>query len=259
MDPTSFDRQAPTFDARAGLPDGALAAMARAVAVEVLSPAAGWLVEVGAGTGRLGRRLEEACGAYVAFDGSFEMLSRTTWASAPRVQADGRKPWPFADGSARAVFASRALHLFEPEHAARQTMRLLGPRSGTALLLASRRRAAESVSERLRREMRRRLAKQGIFGKARGRFEKRLFEHCCQQGAAVIEPVAVSSWNSTVTPADAIANWRSKEGLAGRAVSPAVQAEVLEQLTAWAETEFGDLAEPREVTMAYVLTGVRWS
>jgi ubiquinone/menaquinone biosynthesis C-methylase UbiE len=103
----AFDGVAPSFERHRALPDGAPEAIRTAVlgAVEAASPR---LLDLGAGTGRIGIPFVAAGDDYVGVDLSFGMLSEfrrraADSGRAPRlVQADGER-LPFADASFDAI------------------------------------------------------------------------------------------------------------------------------------------------------------
>src|ERR1700754_696690 len=100
----AFDSVAPTFDRHRILPDGAPEAIRAAVlgAVDASPPR---LLDLGAGTGRIGIPFITARDDYVGVDLSFGMLSefkRRAAGGARLVQADGER-LPFADASFDAI------------------------------------------------------------------------------------------------------------------------------------------------------------
>jgi hypothetical protein len=70
--------------------------------------------------------------------------------------------------------------------------------------------------------------------------------------------VAVTQWTVTVTPADALADWRSKPGLGGREIPPSLQARVLDEVEAWARRAFDDLEDEERAPYTYVVQGVHF-
>lgn len=74
--------------------------------IEELLPPSGRVLDLGAGTGRLSRRLSERAYDVVALDTSAEMLKVTRAAAIPVIQADGFR-LPFRSGAFDAVVALR--------------------------------------------------------------------------------------------------------------------------------------------------------
>ena len=140
MHARTFDSQAATFDARAGLPADALEAVATAVAQFLPKGRNGALLDVGAGTGELGERLSELCPRYVGLDVSRPMLDvfsrRFLERRLPRallVQADAARPWPLRGETFDVVFSSRAFHRLPLRQAVDEVLRA-GLSGGTFLL-----------------------------------------------------------------------------------------------------------------------------
>jgi SAM-dependent methyltransferase len=259
--PELFDGQAEFFDRRTGLPEDCC----RAVALKVLEFAArdvaGLTVEVGCGTGQIGRWLVGPA-RYVGFDLSLNMLRefrRRLGAGENRpslLQADANATWPFADGSAGVIFSSRAVHLLEHEHVAAEVFRLASP-NGATLLLGRVERTPGSVKERMAREMNERLRLRGLKGRRGERRNRKLFEACAGLGAEILEPMPVATWNVSASPRQSLDSWRSLKGLGGLPVSAETRAEVLNGLEVWAAEEFGGLDEEFEFEETYVLSPMR--
>ena len=155
-DRANFDSQAHYYDQRVGLSDAAGAAIAQAV-LALAGPGPGDLVaEIGAGTGLIGRWLTQSVVDYVGLDVSRGMLTRFrqrlhAGSSAVLLQADGNCQWPMADGSARIIFSSRALHWLTRDHVVNETFRVAHPH--LAVLLVGRvQRHRDSVPARMQRD-----------------------------------------------------------------------------------------------------------
>ena len=257
-----FDAQAGTFDRRAGLPPAAVREIAAAVLAVAEPIADGVLIELGAGTGEIGAALAtEGRMAYVGLDLSLPMLARFAArlrkqaASAARIalaQANADRPWPLR-GRARIVFISRALHLLDLEHFARETAACSHP-LGCAVVVGRVRRDRESVRDMLRAQMRSLLAAHGVTGKSGERAQGRLLAALSPHGGEPRAPRAAATWIAEVSPADVLAAWREKPGLVGESLPPALQAEVLDRLEDWAQEQLGDLAVPRPAVESYELS-----
>ena len=61
----------------------------------------------------------------------------------------------------------------------------------------------------------------------------------------------------TERPADSLAAWRGKAGLAGSEIDPQIQRELLDELERWAIGNLGELALERPTVERYVLTAMR--
>lgn len=253
---TSFDAQAAEFDLRAGLSAETGRAAAAAVVALAAARPGDLLLEVGAGTGLVGRWLLEQPVRYLGLDVSRPMLEvfrRRLSAGAPLAQADAALPWPLPDGAARAVFGSRALHLLSVEHVVAELHRVGA--AGAACVVGRVERPPESIKARLAREMRRRLRARGFAPRSAG--GRPLLDACLARGAHELPRTVVARWPAAHSPRRALADWRRKEGLGGIVLPPGLQEEVLRELEAWAAAEYGGLDAELEVEEGYVLEGVR--
>lgn len=260
--PTPFDGQAPDFDRRAGLLDDDCRRIAAAVVSLAGVNAGDRVVEIGAGTGIMGRWFLDHPVRYMGLDLSRGMLGvfRRRAPGAPLVQADGARPWPFPDGSVRAVFSSRAIHLLPLEHVVEELYRVgqTGDQPGAALVLGWVEREPESVKARMAREMQRRLRERGFPARTAG--SRRVLQACRERsagGSADLPKTVVARWPVRHTARQSLDDWRSKEGLGGIVLPPGVQGEVLNELEAWAVEAFGGLDAALETEDAYVLEGLR--
>jgi hypothetical protein len=256
--PAPFDAQASEFDRRVGLPEEDCRAIAAAaLALADIRPGDA-LAEIGAGTGMIGSWFLAHPVRYLGLDLSRGMLevfrhrpgTRRPWLA----QADGARSWPLPDGSMRAVFSSRAIHLLPLEHVVDELFRVGAP-EGSACLLGRVERPPESVKARLSREMQRRLRELGF--QPRGAGGRRLLDACRERGARVLARAAVVRRPVLHTPRQSLDQWAGKPGLGGVALPAGVQQEVLRGLAAWAMETFGDLDGGHRSEETYVLEGVR--
>ncbi len=239
-------------------------AIAGAVLATTEPVADGVLLEVGAGTGEIGAALAGDGGmAYLGLDLSLSMLARfgarlralpASTVPIALAQADADRPWPLG-GRARIVFVSRALHLLDLERVAAEIVACCHPR-GCAVVVGRVRRDPDGVRGMLRRQMRSLLAAHGIPGKSGERAQGRLLAALSPYGGKPRTPETVATWTADVRPAEVIANWRHKPGLAGESMPPELQAAILDRLEDWARTQLGDLAVPRHAVESYELAVV---
>jgi ubiquinone/menaquinone biosynthesis C-methylase UbiE len=255
--PTPFDGQAPEFDRRVGLPEEDCRRIAATVLELAGARPGDTVVEIGAGTGMIGRWFLSHPVGYVGLDLSRGMLEifrhRRGIIRAGLVQADGAQPWPLPDESVRLVFSSRAIHLLPLEHAVGELFRVASP-GGAACVLGWVERRPESVKARLSREMQRRVGERGFPVRSAG--GRRFLDACRERGAEELPKTVVARWPVRHVPRLSIEHWRSKLGLGGTVLPPGVQEEVLRELEAWAAETFGDLDAGWMSEEAYVLEGV---
>ena len=258
----TFDEQAVSFDRRAGLPAGVFDSAARELVALSHLGSGDVLLEVGAGTGQIGLAL---CGLplrYVGFDSSSAMLDiferrlRESGRTASLFQADGNNRWPAEDGSVKAVFGSRAVHLLPVEHVVEEVFRVASP-NGAVLLLGRVQREKQSLRARLRQEMRDRLLQLGYSGREGQQTELAILDACVCRGAAPIERRGAARWPVQQSAAQTLASWREKSGLAGIDLPAEIKENVLSHLAAWAKDAFGSLDAIHSTEEKYVLEGVR--
>jgi ubiquinone/menaquinone biosynthesis C-methylase UbiE len=259
--PEFFDHQAAGFERRAGLPESYCSEIARAV-IEIGEAGAGDLVvELGPGTGQIGRWFDAHL-LYVGLDLSVGMLREFRarlgdgHVGKALVRADAQGSWPIADASARVVFSSRAVHLLDQEHVARELFRVAS-RDGAMLVVGRVRREPQSIRARMSREMNERLRERGFEGRGGERQNRKLFEACSQRGAKILEPVTVARWMVSASPQLSIDSWRSLVSLGGINVPSGVRDEILKELEGWAFKEFGALDREFESEDTYVLYPLR--
>jgi Methyltransferase domain len=290
--PTPFDVQAPEFDRRVGLPESVCRAVAGAV-VELAAARPGErVIEIGAGTGMIGRWFLEHPVRYAGLDLSRAMLEvfrrRPGAAGAGLVQADAARPWPLPDGAAAVVFSSRAIHLLPLAHVVAELFRVggravaagrdsrapgadsrgaagadsraagtdsLAAHGGAACVLGWVERPPESLKARLSRRMQELVRERGFAPRAAG--GRRLLAACGERGAALLPRTVVARWPARQTARQSLDSWRAKPGLGGIVLPPGVQEEVLAALEEWAARSFGGLDAEWRGEEAYVLEGVR--
>lgn len=261
----NYDRQASGFDRRAGVGADMAGAVARAL-LDIVSPRPDdVLVELGAGTGEIGRHLMGRV-RYVAVDSSRGMLAafKTTCgvqhsgrdasaASGVLIHADGERTWPIRAASVAAVFASRVAHLLDPEHLSAEVRRVCRP--GGLLLLGRVRREANSPQAKLRRRREVLLHELGITPVRASTDD--VLHWVASAGGARIASRTVASRLAQAAPTDVLSGWQSMTSMGGVELPEAVRGRLLWHLREWAGAEFGDPALPVPYTESYVLTGVR--
>lgn len=265
----SFDALAKTFDRHRGLPPDIAREVARAVLALVPRDARregpGWLVELGAGTGEIGRHLAIGPLPYLGLDRSSGMLARflRRLSASPAghlTVADLDRPWPLASATSCLIFASRTVHRLALHHLMDETRRTARP--GARLVLGRIRRPADSPGAVLRRRLRRLLAEEEDLQRRNAEAARaRLVAELAARGSRAHPPRPAARWRSRETPAAPLVRWREKSrsprpDLAGGPVPAERAAAVLDRLEDWARDRFGDLDAPHEVETTYELTVV---
>jgi ubiquinone/menaquinone biosynthesis C-methylase UbiE len=261
--PSRFDAEAARYERRAALPDDVCRRAAETALAAAGAGAGDLVVEVGAGTGLIGRWFAGHGVRYLGFDLALGMLARFAerrgaagGGEAVLVQADGDRRWPLADAGVRLFFATRALHLLAVDHAAAEVRRLAHP-AGASLLIGRLRHPADGPRERMAEAMRRRLAERGYAPRPGRRREERLLAALAAAGGERIAAWEVGCWEEARSPGRSLADWRSKPGLGGFEPPAAVKHEVLAGVEAWARATFGDLERAWPSPVRFVMEGVR--
>ncbi len=256
-----FDDQATRFEQRAGLPADHCRDIANSV-VEIGQVRSGDLIlEIGPGTGQIAQWFQQTS-AYLGFDLSRGMLresQRRLCNDAGNrflIQADANVSWPLASASARVIFSSRALHLLDHEHVAFEIFRVASD-DGATLILGRVERQHDSVRARMAKEMIDRLRRHGFEGRRGKQENQKLVESCCRRGAEALELRPVARWRVSTCPRQSVDSWRCLTGLGGIRVPAKIRDEILNELEAWAEKEFGGLDREVESEETYVLRPLR--
>jgi ubiquinone/menaquinone biosynthesis C-methylase UbiE len=258
----SYDDQAGSFDARTGLPQAVIGAVVEALArLAPLGPGS-TVLELGAGTGQLGVALAERAGHYVGVERSgamLELFRKRPFAGArlTLVEADANHRWPLDDCSATLVFGSRSLHLLDTGHLVAESLRVAEPR-GALICAGGLVRDPGSVRRQMRAAMRRILEERHrLTGRQGGDENRGWIDALAARGGQPLERLVVSSWTVEARPADSLASWRGKQGLAGHDVPEAIKSDVLERLEAWALERYGSLEVAVPAEEHYALWPVR--
>ena len=257
-----YDDQAARFDARAGLPADAAEAVARELATLTELADGQTVLDAGCGTGAVTLPLLRRPIRYTGFDQSAAMLdvfrahAADAGLSAELHVADGNARWPADDASVDVVFSARALHHLDPAHAAAEVRRVM--RAGGGWLVTGRvRRPPDSPKSLLRRQMRRMLESEGFAGRSHEAGAEAVFATLEAGGGRRVEPRTAARWTSPHRPADSIAAWEGKSGLAGLDVPADVKSRVLNGLRGWALASFGDLQRELEQEEHFELAAIR--
>ncbi len=258
-----FDDRADRFDRDAGLGDDSAGRIAAAI-MELVQPQVGEMVlELGAGTGEIGRHLSEVAPRYLGLDASVGMLAvgRNPVAAGPaggRVVAcdcDGR--WPVGDGVACCVFASRVAQLLDAEHIAREVRRV-GARV-VWWITGRARRDPWGYRELLRGRMREALRERGVEPRMSRGADSSVGAALTAAGGVAVEPVDAAVWMHRGSVSEMVGAWRDKRELGGVGVDRATRDAVLDEVERWAVERFGDTRATLESREVYTLSPVRFS
>ena len=243
----AYDALAPRFDRDRALPDGVGEAI-RAAVLAAAGMARPRLLDLGAGSGRIGWPFVAAGDDYVGADLSLGMLQAFAARSdrpARLVQADGLR-LPFADATFDAVMLVQVFGgMSEWQTFAGEVRRVL--RTPGAVLIGRTVTPDDGVDARMKRQLGVILGEGGgLGGKARENLE-----HLFGWVAAHSERQVVASWAAQRTPRQFIA--RHRTGARFAKLPEAVKDGAMRKLGAWAEQAFGSLDAASSETHSFEL------
>jgi SAM-dependent methyltransferase len=234
--PSPFDAGAPRFDRYRALPDGVPQAIRAAVlaATGVPSPR---LLDLGAGTGRIGRPFVAAADDYVGIDLSLGMLrefARHVAQPPPLAQADGES-LPFADATFDAVLMVQVFGGMDGwRRVLGEARRVLRPHG--ALVIGRVIAPADGLDARLKQRLAALLAERGV---AIGRRNVRDDVERSLGDVATRRIATAATWSAERTPRRYLD--RQRTGARFAALPAAVADETLAALADWAIATFGGL------------------
>jgi ubiquinone/menaquinone biosynthesis C-methylase UbiE len=243
MSISAFDTIAADFEGLRALPAGLPAAIRDAVWDALGPESAHRVLEIGAGTGRIGQAFLATGDRYIAVDSSAMMLARfaqkagaSYTSTVSLVLADGRS-LPFADGSFDAVLL---VQVISGSPGWRQILtdarRVLSP--GGAIVLGRATAPPEGIDQRMRTQLSFLLAEAGVDARRPGADRN---ESCDWLGASARRSVEVIAgrWEAERSPRDFLL--RHASGARFAALDQSTRDEALRRLADWATNTFGDL------------------
>jgi len=234
----TFDRSAASFERYRALPHGVPEAIRTAVRKFARNREQMRVLDVGAGTGRIGKAFVEANDFYVAVDASLAMLQefRKHSEAALLIQADGAC-LPFGPQSLDVVLLMQVLSGTQDWRGLLDEIRRILRHQG-AVVIGHTSHPADGVDERLKRELGAILEGMGIEAHEPKRARKRSLAWLESAATRNIH-VTAASWTGERTPREFLVRHRSGARFSG--LPPAIQEQAMQKLTVWAEREFGPL------------------
>jgi demethylmenaquinone methyltransferase/2-methoxy-6-polyprenyl-1,4-benzoquinol methylase len=232
---SAFDVTAPGFDRHRSLPDGVPEAIRSAVLGVIDSPRPS-LLDLGAGTGRIGWPFVAAGDDYVGVDVSLGMLRefKGRIRQARVVQADGER-FPFRDATFDAVMLIQVFGAMRGWRGVLAEARRVMRSAGT-LLVGRTTAPADGIDE----QMKQRLATiLDAMGAQRDRASRRAEALRFLAEAASESRVSAAAWNAERTPRAFLE--RHRTGARFAALPASIKDEALGKLAAWATATFGSL------------------
>jgi ubiquinone/menaquinone biosynthesis C-methylase UbiE len=235
---SNFDVTAATFDRYRDLPKDAPETIRKKISDAVGSRSLARVLDLGAGTGRIGKAFVQAGDCYVGADLSLPMLRefRARSAAASLVQADGQR-LPFRDGTFTVVLLMQVLSgAHDWRSLLCEVMRVLAPAG--AVVVGHTTAPSTGVDAQLKRQLGVVLEQMGITSHRPNKSRSESLSWL-ETRAARWNNMAAAAWTAERTPREFLA--RHRTGARFAALPVAVQEEALVKLTAWAEETFGSL------------------
>ncbi len=235
---STFDVTAANFDRYRALPKGVPEAIRKTVSNAVGARLSARVLDLGAGTGRIGKAFVQADGCYVGVDLSLRMLRkfRAQSAAAWLVQADGQR-LPFRDGTFGLVLLMQVLSGTRDWRALLcEVVRVLEPAG--AVVVGHTMAPSTGIDAQLKQQLTILLEQMGITLPG-GKKSRENALSWLEARATRRRRMAAALWTAERTPREFLT--RHRTGARFAALPVAVQEEALTKLTAWAEEKFGSL------------------
>ncbi len=235
---SSFDAAASSFDRYRPLPPKVPRAIRSAI-LDTLHPSVpARVLEIGAGTGRIGKAFVAAGDFYVGVDTSLAMLREfpAKLGSCLLVQADGRQ-LPFRDCSFDLVLLMQVLSgVGDWQEILKEARRVLRPGGGVAV---GQTRSPESgVDAQLKHQLAAILEELGV-AQHRPQESRRQALAWLESSSVRHVHCQAGSWNFSATPQEFLL--RHRTGARFAALPPVIQERALNKLRVWAETTLGSM------------------
>jgi ubiquinone/menaquinone biosynthesis C-methylase UbiE len=248
--PSLFDRNAATFEQHRALPSGALEAIRKTVReVTGIGPSAR-VLDLGAGSGRIGIAFVDANDSYVGVDLSLSMLQqfRLRSSAACLIQADGGR-LPFADASFDVVMLMQVLSgTHNWRNLLSETVRVIKP--GGSVVVGYTVTPPTGVDAQMKLRLALILEELGMKSHSSGKSREKSLAWL--QAASSRQMVTTgASWIAKRTAREFLR--RQKSGARFSALPPAVQTHALQKLGDWAAKAFGSLDEVFSETHSFEL------
>ena len=238
---SAYDAAAPSFDRHRALPDGAAEAIRAAILASIAAPTRPRILDLGAGSGRIGWPFVAAGDDYVGADLAGGML-RAFMARAenngrtPRlVRADGQH-LPFADATFDAVLLIQVFGGMRGwRRIVSEARRVL--RSAGALVIAGSVAPADGIDARMKQRLASFLSERGVEPDQTNARDD--VQRCLESTATGGAPMAAAGWTADRTPRGFLD--RHRTGARFSVLPEPVKEEALRKLSAWAVATFGSL------------------
>ena len=235
---SNFDLAAATFERDRALPRGVPEAIRRAIWASTPTRSPARVLDLGAGTGRIGTAFDDASDSYVGGDDSLAMLRefRADSREARLVQGRGQQ-LPLRAGAFDVVLLMQVLSGADDWRGlVGEACRVLAP-AGT-IVVGHTNGPSTGVDAQMRQRLAAILEEMGVAAH-QPRRARRESLGWLESSAARRMHVVAASWNAEPTPRAFLA--RHRTGARFSALPPEAQETALRKLSAWAQDTFGSL------------------
>jgi ubiquinone/menaquinone biosynthesis C-methylase UbiE len=247
---SAFDRHAQRFEQHRAFPAGVPDAIRQAIWASTGAGRSARLLDLGAGSGRIGRAFVEANDSYVGLDFSFAMLRefRARSSAACLVQADGGQ-LPFPDSSFEMVLLMQVLSGTQnPRSLLGEAARVI-VRGGFVVVgyIAT---PPTGVDARMKARLALILDEMGVAAYSAGKSRERSFDWLYTISSRN-KQITATSWKAKRTAREFLD--RHSSGARFSSLPLAVQTEALKRLGDWADKACGSLDEIFSETHSFEL------
>ncbi len=235
---STFDLNAAQFERHRAFPQGVPEAIRQAIWESTAARPSDWLLDLGAGSGRIGRAFVEAGDSYLGVDFSLAMLRefRARDSAAYLFQADGGF-LPFRDHSFGLVLLMQVLSgAHNWQKLLGETKRVTSP--GGWVVVGQTATPADGVDVRMKKQLMQILKQMGAASHESKRSREESLQWLRTACSRETQVTAVS-WTSQRTPREFMQRHRS--GARFSSLPGMVQDEALQKLSVWANTTYGSL------------------
>jgi len=234
---SSFDMTASGFERWRGLPFEAVQGILSAIRGAVALPSPARVLDLGAGTGRIGKAFVIAGDFYTGVDSSLAMLQQFPAAGdrCHLVQADGGQ-LPFRDAIFDLVLLMQVLSTADSQKILCEARRVL--RSGGAVAVGHTMRPEEGIDARLKRQLAATLEEMHVAWHEPKKSRRQALA-LLKNSAARHVHLGAATWSVHTSAKEFLE--RRRTGARFAALPADVQEQALARLRAWAEANFGSV------------------
>jgi len=247
---STFDLNAASFERHRALPSGVPEAIRKAIWESTGARSSACVLDLGAGSGRIGRAFVEAGDAYVGVDFSLPML-REFHARNPAaclLQADGGQ-LPFRNGSFELVLLMQVLSGAHNRRSLLSETARVAARGGS-VIVGHTVTPPEGVDARMKRQLAVILEEMSVGAHGQKEAREQSLEWLRTQSTRSIRSTA-ASWTARRTSREFLV--RHGSGAQFSTLPAAVQTEALKRLSVWADKTCGSLDEVFSETHSFEL------